>query len=234
MPRRTGREKRPTADLPELDAGVTLVDVEEELGVTPVQTLALDRLLAADGPAFWVDGANSAKTTRLRELAPHPRYLDRVEIGRGFTPHQHTSLIDRLAGRIDETPAAVVATGLDRTYRSDETSSERATAMFVRAIAALARVGRVHGVPVIVTRVREDDFSKPLANAAKTHLRCRKTAFGPRFEDTDAGTETLVYHLDDGWIQTTLTYWREVLEHRVRMYGRPSANRPMAAATDPS
>lgn len=33
------RSRRPTADLPDLAPGVTLVDVDDELGVTPVQAL---------------------------------------------------------------------------------------------------------------------------------------------------------------------------------------------------
>lgn len=234
MQPRSTRKREPIAELPELDADITLVDVDEELGVTPVQTLVIDRLLVDGGDAVWVDGANRAKTARLRELAPHPRYLDRVTVGRGFTPYQHTSLVDRLAGRLESTPGVVVATSVDRLYRSDDLATERGTEMLVRTIAALARVGRVHDVPVIVTRVREDEFSAPLANAAKTRLRCRKTAFGPRFEDPDTGTETLVYHSGDGWVQTTLAYWQEVLEHRVRMHEQAAVSQPISAVSNPS
>lgn len=90
----------PTADLPDLVSGVTLVDVDKDLGVTPVQALLLDRVLSGDGPTFWVDGANRANTTRLRELVPADRVLDRIEVARGFTAHQHTSLLDRLVGRL--------------------------------------------------------------------------------------------------------------------------------------
>ncbi|OYR55517.1 hypothetical protein DJ73_02110 [Halorubrum sp. Ea1] len=214
------RSRRPTADLPDLAPGVTLVDVDDDLGVTPVQALLLDRVLSRDGPAFWVDGANSANTTRLRELAPADRVLDRIEVARGFTAHQHTALLDRLAGRLAdrESPSVVVATGLDGMYRAADVDGELAERMFVRAIASVARVARVHDVPVIVTRCREDDLSRPLCRSATTHLQCRETAFGPRFEDAAGDTETLVYHIEDGWMQTTLAYWREVLEHRARMH----------------
>lgn len=224
------RSRRPTADLPELAPGVTLVDVDDELGVTPVQALLLDRVLGSDGPAFWVDGANRANTTHLRELAPADRVLDRIEVARGFTSHQHTSLLDRLAGRlaVRESPSVVVATGLDGTYRAADVDDELAGRMFVRAIASVARVARVHDVPVVVTRCREDEFSKPLRRAAKTHLQCRKTPFGPRFEDASGDTETLVYHTEDGWMQTTLAYWREVLEHRARMHEGSTVERTTA------
>ncbi|WP_435073489.1 hypothetical protein [Halorubrum sp. HHNYT27] len=224
------RSRRPTATLPDLAPGVTLVDVDDELGVTPVQALLLDRVLGADGSAFWVDGANGANTSRLRELAPADRVLDRVEVARGFTAHQHTSLLDRLVGRLAarESPSVVVATGLDGMYRAADVDRELAEQLFIRAIASVARVARVHDVPVIVTRCREDDFSRPLRRAATTHLQCQETPFGPRFEDASGETETLVYHTEDGWMQTTLAYWREVLEHRARMHESATVARTTA------
>ena len=225
------RSQRPTADLPDLVPGVTLVDVDGDLGVTPVQALLLDQVLGGDGPAFWVDGANRANTTRLRELSPADRVLDRIEVARGFTAHQHTSLLDRLAGRLDArgSPSTVVATGLDGMYRDADVDGELAEQMFIRAIASLARVARVHDVPVIVTRCREDGFSRPLRRAAATHLHCRATPFGPRFEDTAGEMQTLVYHTGDGWMQTTLAYWREVLKHRARMHEASTLERAAGA-----
>lgn len=168
--------QRPTADLPELTPGGTLIDVDDDLGVTPVQALLLDHVLGGDGPAYWVDGANRVNTTRLRELPPADRVLDRIEVARGFTAHQHTSLLDRLAERLDahEPPSLVVATGLDGMYRDADIEGELATQMFLRAIAAIARIARVHNVPVVVTRCREDDFSRPLRRAAAAHLQCRR------------------------------------------------------------
>jgi hypothetical protein len=225
------RSRRPAVDLPELDPGVTLVDVDDALGVAPVQALLLDRVLGG-GSAFWVDGANRANTTRLRELAPADRVLDRVEVARGFTAHQHTALLDRLAGRLDgrESPAMVLATGLDALYRDADVDGELAAELFVRAIASVARVARVHEVPVVVTRCREDEFSRPLRRAAATRLDCAATAFGPRFEDAEGDAETLVYRANDGWMQTTLAYWREVLEHRARMREASAPDRPRAVS----
>ena len=225
------RSNRPTADLPELAPGVTLVDVDDDLGVTPVQALLLDRVLGSDGPAFWVDGANRANTTRLRELAPADRVLDRVEVARGVTAHQHTALLDRLAGRLAAraSPSVVLATGLDARYRDADVDGELAESMFVRAIAAVARVARVHDAPVLVTRRRDDEFSRPLRRAAATRLRCTATPFGPRFEDAAGEAETLVYRGADGWAQTTLAYWREVLEHRARVHESTALDRPAAA-----
>jgi len=51
-------DRRP-ALLPALDPGVTLLSVDGR-GVPVVQSLVLDRLLTADGPAFWVDAKSVA------------------------------------------------------------------------------------------------------------------------------------------------------------------------------
>lgn len=211
-------QRQSPVELPELDAGLTLVDVESDLGVTPVQSLLLDCVFAGDGDGYWVDAAGAAQTTRLRELAPDKRYLRRVHVARGFTAYQQTSLLDRLTGEHVTTPSVVVATGIDRLYRDSDVPTDRAQILLVRSIAALARVGRVHDVPVIVTRSRADKFTGPLENAAQTHLQCTDTQFGPRFTDTAGDVDTLVYHLGDGWVQTTLAYWQEVLAHRARLH----------------
>ena len=211
-------QRQSPVELPELDTGLTLVDVGSDLGVTPVQSLLLDRVFAGDGDAYWVDAAGTAQTTRLRELAPDKRYLHRVHVARGFTAYQQTSLLDRITGDHVTTPSVVVATGIDRLYRDTDVPATHAQDLLVRAIAALARVARVHDVPVVVTRSRADEFTRPLVNAAQTHLQCEDTQFGPRFTDAAGDVETLVYHLGDGWVQTTLAYWQEVLTHRARMH----------------
>ncbi len=55
--------------------------------------------------------------------------------------------------------------------------------------------------------------------AARETLTCQATKFGPRFTDEKGGDETLVYHLGDGWMQTTLAFWQEILQHRARAAG---------------
>lgn len=58
-------------ELPELGLEITLVDIENDLGVMSAQTLLSDQLLVHDGDTLWADGNGAAWTTRLRELAPH-------------------------------------------------------------------------------------------------------------------------------------------------------------------
>lgn len=220
-------------ELPTLDPGVTLLDVGTDLGVEPLCALVLDHLLAAGEHAFWVDAGGHVETTTLATLAPHPQYLDRITVARGFTAYQHASLLDRLPRIVSNAalegaaPALVVVPAMDLLYREDDVPREQAQELLVRRLAALAGLARERGLPVVLTRARDDDLSAPLQAAAGETLTCRATPFGPRFssdgtdgtDGTDA--ETLVYHTGDGWMQTTLAFWREILEHRARAVDAP-------------
>jgi len=87
---------------PDLDDGITLLDIEGGRGVTALQAFALDHLLMTDGPAFWVDAHGYATTTTLGRLAPSQRLLDRIHVARGFTAYQHFGVVADLAGAINE------------------------------------------------------------------------------------------------------------------------------------
>jgi len=84
--------------------------------------------------------------------------------------------------------------------------------MLVRALAPLARIAREFEIPVLCTRQHDDEFSAPVEAAAATTITARQTAIGPRFVSEDF--ETLVYPLENGWVQTTLAFWQRVLEAR--------------------
>ncbi|WP_135855192.1 hypothetical protein [Halorussus salinus] len=205
---------RADPELPELQTGVRLLDVDgEERATAPLQSLVLDHLLTNDGNAVWVDAAGHAVTQSLASLAPSGRTLGRIQVARGFTAHQHYALVRELREQVDEETSLVVCPAFDHCYREAETYADEGEDLFLRALATISRVADRHDVPVLVTRARQDGFSDPLAAAAAETIRCERTKLGPRFVGDDF--ETLVYPMDDGTVQTTLTFWRRVLEARV-------------------
>lgn len=228
---------------PSLDAGVTLLDVEESRGVTVLQSLVLDHLLLHDGPAFWVDANGHATTTTLAQLAPSNRLLDRINVARGFTPYQHYGAVDNLQeavtrsiqhsttddtprrspGRADgdspHTPSLIIAPAVDAQYRSDDTLGEgHAETLQARTLARLATYADGYGVPVLLTRSSVDEFTAPVKRVADHHLECEQTKMGPRFVGEEF--ETLVYPTEDGaYYQTTFAYWRQLLKARATQAG---------------
>jgi len=230
---------------PSLEAGVTLLDVEDSRGVTVLQSLVLDHLLMHDGAAFWVDANGHATTTTLAQLAPSQQLLDRINVARGFTAYQHYGAIDDLQAAVNQsiqestetartrgqqstshdegssphTPALIVAPAIDAQYRSDDTLSEEYTATLqARTLARLATYADGYDIPVLITRSTIDEFTAPVATAADHYIQCEQTRMGPRFIGDDF--ETLVYPVDDGeYYQTTFAYWRQLLDARATQVG---------------
>jgi hypothetical protein len=231
--------------LPSLDDGITLLDVEGGRGVSILQSLVLDHLLLHDGPAFWVDANGHATTTRLAQIAPSQRLLDRINVARGFTAYQHYGAICDLPTAVNQsiqaatadtgatyrqapdrdeaasppTPALIVAPAVDAQYRADDTLGEtHAKTLQARTLARLATYADGYDIPVLVTRAQRDGFTEPVATVADHHLECEQTRMGPRVVGKDF--ETLVYPVNDGtYYQTTFAYWRQLLAARATQVG---------------
>lgn len=213
--RQIGRPSAP--ELPELDAGVRLLHVKgDDRAPGPLHSLVLDHLLLNDGTAAWVDAGGHAVTKSLASIAPSMRTLDRIQVARGFTPNQHYELVRRLPERVSETTSLVVCPGFDRLYRDAETYADEGEDLLLRALATVVGIADRYNIPVLVTCSESDSFSEPLAAAADETITCEQTKFGPRF--TGSEFETLVYPMGNGVLQTTLTFWKRVLEARQPVY----------------
>ena len=266
QPTRGADRNRPLADqadpaademlLPQLDDGITLLDVKGGRGVPILQSLVLDHLLLHDGPAFWVDANGHATTTTLAQIAPSQRLLDRIHVARGFTAYQHYTAVCDLPAVVNQTiqrsttdtgttvsrtvnrdgdasphtPALIVAPAVDAQYRADDTLSEtHAQTLHARSLARLVAYAEGYDIPVLVTRSERTDFTEPVARVADHHIECEQTRMGPRVVGEDF--ETLVYPVDDGaYYQTTFAYWRQLLAARATQVGleptTPAASTP--------
>ncbi|QKY19440.1 hypothetical protein B4589_003240 [Halolamina sp. CBA1230] len=211
MPTQTDSQTLTIPDLPTLDSGITLLETDGDPRL-PLQTLLVDRVLLECGRGVWVGTGRYCTTETLAEIAPDRRVLDRVDVARGFTPYQHTALLDDLAAHVDGDTAVIVLPDIDAQYRGDDVQGTDGRELLVRALAQVAAVAREYELPVLCTRSRADAFSDPVAAAASSTLTVRDTEMGPRFEGD--GFETLVYEREDGWVQTTLAFWQQVLEAR--------------------
>jgi hypothetical protein len=231
--------------LPQLDDGITLLDVEGGRGVPILQSLVLDHLLLHNGPAFWVDANGHATTLTLAQIAPSQRLLNRIHVARGFTAYQHYAAVYDLPTAVNQsiqastsepgagnrqptnrdedtsphTPALIVAPAIDAQYRADDTLGETHTeTLQARTLARLSTYADGYDIPVLVTRNERNEFTEPVATAADHHLEYEQTRMGPRIVGEDF--ETLVYPVDDGaYYQTTFAYWRQLLAARATQVG---------------
>jgi len=198
-------------ELPSLTSGITLLEADGDPRI-PLQTLLVDHLLLEQGRGLWIGTGRYCTTETLAKVAPDRRVLERVDVARGFTPYQHTSLISNLARHIDADTAVIVLPDIDAQYRGDDLQGGDGQSMLVRALAELASIARTHEIPILCTRSQVDSFSDPVEAAAAATLTIRETPMGPRFIGDEF--ETVVYELEDGWVQTTIAFWQEVLAAR--------------------
>ena len=232
--------------LPSLDDGLTMLDIEGKRAVPVVQSLVLDHLLTADGPAFWVDAMGHATTSVFARLVPSRRMLDRINVARAFTARQHFAAVQSLRSRINDhiqettvvdtetarrnpqqvdageathLPAILVAPAVGELYRSADSLTEtEGTRLLARALARMSRYATAYDVPVLVMRGDDDAFGAVIDAAADHHIECEQTRMGPRFVAEDF--ETLVYPVEDGeYYQTTFAYWQHVLQARAAQHG---------------
>jgi len=205
-----------TTHLPDLQQGITLCSTDATVD-SAIHALAVDHVLLSGGEAVWIDPGTHAQTGPLAELAPSDRILDRIRVARGFTAFQHLEALRSLPGLVTRETSLVVVPQLDRYYRADSLLADEGTEMLLSGIASLATVAREQDVAVLVTRARDDEFSAPIETAADHTLTCESTPFGPRFRADDE--ETLVYPVDGGrWVQTTLSFWTDILAAREPLY----------------
>lgn len=207
---------------PELDPGLTLVETDGR-AAGALQSLALDHLLLGDGEAVWVDANGNAATTSLAKVAPSRRVLDRVRVARAFTAFQHYGLLEDVEGPLSPATDLLVAPAVDWFYRDDDLRSGEGEAMLAGALDRLGTVAERHDLPVLVSRSGADGLGAAVAGRCDRTLECVHTEFGPRFSGD--GFETLVFECPGG-VQTTLAFWRRVLERR------HAAAAEAAAATD--
>ena len=236
-------------ELPALGPGLQLLEADDN-STGALHSLVLDHLLLNPGQAYWVDTQARIAPHHLARVAPSPRVLDRVQVARGFTPHQHYTLIERLARSVDaavgEGPtrtagedtsrsdeaiesivSLVVVPALDGLYREESDlrrGHREGQEMLLHSLAVLDRLARRHDLPVLVSLSHGDNFTAAVVRAARGTIRCEHTRFGPRFTvDSDTGIdsfETFVYPVGHGMVQTTLAFWREVLAARIPLYKR--------------
>ncbi len=223
------RSPQPVPELPPLDTEVYCLTADQEAR-SILASLVVDHVLLNDGPVYWIDALNHAATDPIAAVAPSERILYRIQVARGFTPYQHVSIAETLLDRAEaEPPSLVVAPALDALYRESMTGIEGAE-LLARTVGRLATLKRQYDCPILLTTTRDDELSKPVAAAVSAPLECEQTPYGPRFVSDEF--ETLVYPVGDGLVQTTIAYWKSIIEARKPLYsmqeapslsGRPTA-----------
>lgn len=226
-PPRTDTDPPTAPELPTLDPGLTLLNASAP---SALYSLVVDHVLCSGGSARWVDARNRAVTGNVAALAPDDRVLERIQVARAFTAHQHSGLVASLESVVDSDVALIVAPCIEWFYADSDRSGSEAAWLLEDALERLRAISTAQDLPVVMTRHTSTGLGSLIEEHADATLACTSTPFGPRFSGPDF--ETLVYP-EHGGVQTTLAFWRRVLAARHAAPGE-SAAVPDDATTAPN
>lgn len=213
---------------PTLDPGVTLLSTDGR-ATGPLQSLVLDHVLLKKGTVAWVDARDNATTTSLVTLAPSRRTLQRIQVARAFTPFQHYSLLEELPTVTDDETTLIVVPAIEWFYTTDTLRAGEGETMLREALESLQELA-ARGVPVLVSRDAADGLGECVEPYCDVTLACERTQFGPRFVGEEF--ETLLFEDERGTVQTTLAFWRQVLQRRHAAHFPGSATEVTSIGTD--
>ena len=193
---------------PRLQTGLTVLDRPVRRSPA-LHRLALAELAEREGATYWLDARNEVSTYALYDLAPSRPRLDDIRVARAFTAYQHHALVREVA-RTAGDAGLVVAPCVTSLYRDDDVPEWEAADLFESSLAMLRELAESLDVPVLTTADRETGGPYPdlLADYADAEIECTRTDAGLKYVAEDF--ETTVY-LDDGFWQTTIPYWVELM-----------------------
>lgn len=156
-------------------------------------------LLEGVDSAVWIDSGNQSSTYEL--AAVDEALLERVEIGRAFTPLQHFQLVSRLEEFASQDTEIVVLPSVDLLYAEGQMKDEEAESCFIEMLERLEEHRKELGFRVLLSTESELGFHA-LPYVTK-RIEMDRNSQGTRY--SSSGYETLAYPVGNLY-QTTVPY----------------------------
>lgn len=191
--------------VPSLPAGVTWLIDDMDRSVAPHQ-LVLGQLEADRGRVLWIDARDVASTYTLYPRATTSRLLESIRIARAWTAYQHQTLVRRAVERASNRTRLIVLPHICSLYRDDDIDDQEADRLLESSLQTLSALADALAIPVLLTAPPAERVA--LESTADYELRCERTDQGVAYVGEEF--RTTIYP-DQGWWQTTIPYWVELL-----------------------
>ncbi|MFB6214149.1 MAG: hypothetical protein ABEJ07_06340 [Candidatus Nanohaloarchaea archaeon] len=186
---------------PEVEEGVNLVEKPEKRPV--FQELLASELGSSRGEAVWIDTRNQSSTYALAS-ASGAEVLDRVRIGRAFTPFQHHSLVTGLEDWIDQDVKFLALPQFSHLYLDGQVSDWEAEELFLEAWDEVVRLQKKFDLKVLVSVPGDSLLCYRVRRDASNRIDVERTPEGVRYESKE---HQQLFYRSPGSFQTTLPYW---------------------------
>lgn len=187
--------------LPELEEGLTRISYTGERPVFQLFTA----YEALDGGCVWIDVENHSSTYALADVAGKEA-LEKVSIGRAFTPFQHHQLCTSIEDFIDEDTELIAMPAINGLYEDGQISTEEAEELMEEALKHVKEVAEEEGLKVIVSDSNKvkGELEYLTGVYSQDFVSVNETSQGLRFSGKEF--QTLIYP-ENGILQTTIPLW---------------------------
>ena len=214
--RRDGKENREPEKLiqssPEIVEGVNLVRKPEKLPV--FQALVAKEIEGKSASAVWIDAKNESSTYAISSIG-NQGLLEKVHVGRAFTPFQHNNLIQNLEEFIQDDTELLVLPNVTFLYEDGQANEWEAKELFESTWNKIKEVQERHDLKVLTSLPpRHDRFDYILEVEKDNEIEAQPTDSGLRYNSEEY--DQLVYH-DSGGLQTTMPFWRRKIADQVKV-----------------
>ncbi|EGQ42922.1 MAG: hypothetical protein J07AB43_09110, partial [Candidatus Nanosalina sp. J07AB43] len=133
---------------PQLRQGVNLITKPEDLPA--FQSLVSNELESRDSTAVWIDSGNESSTYALRSVGTRST-MEKVYIGRAFTPFQHHTLVHGLEEFVRENTEILVLPNIDLLYLDGQVREWEAEELFEEVWQKILKTAEKHELRVLVS-----------------------------------------------------------------------------------
>lgn len=197
---------------PQLQEGVNLLQKPEKLPV--FQSLVSSELEGRRATAIWIDSKNESSTYALSSFGS-PSIMEKVRIGRAFTPFQHHSLIHQLEEFIRQDTELLVLPNIDFLYLDGQVKEWEAEELFSEVWEKVLEVKQKYGLKVLVSiSGQKSVLSYSVVGGSDNKIKVEPTRQGWKY-DSD-GFQQYAYR-DGQEVQTTMPYWMRKTSETVKV-----------------
>lgn len=178
------------------------------------QALVAEELRGRSASAVWIDSKNESSTYALSKFGGK-EVLEKVQIGRAFTPFQHHRLIHQLEEFIQENTEILVLPNIDFLYLDGQLKEWEAKELFKETWKKILEVREEYGLKLLVSlSSRDSGLSYAVIDDADNKIQVEATQEGWKYDSQDF--EQYAYR-DGGEVQTTVPYWHQKTSETVKV-----------------
>lgn len=186
---------------PDLKEGVNLVEKPDKMPV--FQALVARELEGKEASAVWIDAGNEASTYALSSHGSE-RLLEKVSIGRAFTPFQHHSLVQNLEQCLDENTEVLVLPKVSLLYFNGGIREWEAEELFRETWKNIKRLQNKYDLKILVSLPENPEMEFIVKGDMVNVIKVKDTSEGWNYASKDYKTS---YYRDGSIVQTTMPYW---------------------------